>query len=99
FPQREDADRRRAITPALVAMTVTHVERLTGRFDFHRSTITLTSMRFGHASTVTPRFALREQNYSPLIRSANCTRKKKRSYDDLANSSAYRRLWRNGRNC
>src|SRR5882724_9548513 len=24
-PQREDADRRRAITPALVAMTVTHV--------------------------------------------------------------------------
>jgi hypothetical protein len=40
FPQREDAERRRAITPALVAMTVTHVERLTGRFDLHRPAVT-----------------------------------------------------------
>jgi hypothetical protein len=40
LPQREDADRRRAVTSALVAMTVTHVERLTGRFDFHGPAIT-----------------------------------------------------------
>src|SRR5215475_9863724 len=40
FPQRKDADRRGAITPALVAMTVAHVQRLTGRFDFHRPAIT-----------------------------------------------------------
>jgi len=49
FPQREDADRRRAITPALVAMTVTHVERLTGRFDFHRSAVTSACMPLRHA--------------------------------------------------
>ena len=48
FPQCEDADRRRAITPALVAMTVTHVERLTGRFDFHRSAITSACMCVRH---------------------------------------------------
>ena len=48
FPQCEDADRRRAITPALVAMTVTHVERLTGRFDFHRSAVTSACMPLRH---------------------------------------------------
>ncbi len=49
FPQREDADRRRAITPALVAMTVTHVDRLTGRFDFHRPAVTSACMPLRHA--------------------------------------------------
>ena len=49
FPQREDADRRRAITPALVAMTITHVERLTGRFDFHRPAVTSACMPLRHA--------------------------------------------------
>ena len=48
FPQREDADRRSAITPALVAVTVTHVERLTGRFDFHRPAVTSACMRLRH---------------------------------------------------
>ena len=48
FPQREDADRRRAITPALVAMTVTHVERLAGRFDFHRPAVTSACMPLRH---------------------------------------------------
>ncbi len=49
FPQREDADRRRAITPALVAMTITHVERLTGRFDFHRPAVTSACVPLRHA--------------------------------------------------
>jgi len=49
FPQCEDTDGRRAITPALVAMTVTHVDRLTGRFDFHRSAVTSACMPLRHA--------------------------------------------------
>jgi hypothetical protein len=48
FPQREDADRCRAITPALVAMTVTHVERLTRRFDFYRPAVTSAYVRLCH---------------------------------------------------
>src|SRR5690349_4559568 len=48
FPQCEDADRRRAITPALVAMTVTHVERLTGRFDFYSPAVTSACMCLQH---------------------------------------------------
>src|SRR5262249_53940615 len=48
FSQREDADRRRGITPAFVAMTVTHIERLTGRFNFHRPAITSACMCVRH---------------------------------------------------
>src|ERR1700758_2360055 len=48
FPQREDAERRRAITPALVAMTVTHVQRLTGRFDLHRPAVTSACVLISH---------------------------------------------------
>ena len=52
FPQREDADRRRAVTSALVAMAVTHVERLTGRFDFNRAAITSARMGLIHDQDV-----------------------------------------------
>ena len=52
FPQREDADRRRAVTSALVAMAVTHVERLTGRFDFNRPAITSARMGLIHDQDV-----------------------------------------------
>jgi len=48
FPQREDTDWRCAITLALAAMTVTHVERLTGRFDFHRPAVTSAFMCLKH---------------------------------------------------
>ena len=48
FPQREDAERGRAITPAFVAMTVTHVERPNGRFDLHRPAVTSACVLISH---------------------------------------------------
>ena len=48
FPQREDADRRGAITPALITMTVTHVNRFTGCLDFHCSAIASACMCISH---------------------------------------------------
>jgi hypothetical protein len=49
FPQREDADRRSAITPALITMTITHLNRFTGCLDFHCSAITSACMCISHA--------------------------------------------------
>ena len=40
FPQREYAHRRGGIAPAVFAMTITHIERLTARFDLDRSAVT-----------------------------------------------------------
>jgi hypothetical protein len=59
FPQRERAHRRGGITPAVFAMAITHLQRITAHFDLHCSTVTLTHMRLGHASTLTARFAAR----------------------------------------
>ena len=63
FPQCEDADRRRAITPALVAMTVTHVERLTGRFDFHRSAVTSACMPLRHDQDIICKSGTEERDF------------------------------------
>src|SRR5437016_7111013 len=59
FPQRERAHWCGGITPAVFAMAVTHLQRITAHFDLHRSTVTLTLMRLCHASTLTARFAAR----------------------------------------
>jgi transposase-like protein len=34
--------------PAVLAMAVTHLQRIAAHLDLNRSTVTLTSMRFGH---------------------------------------------------
>lgn len=61
LPQRECAHRRSGITPAVLAMTVTHLERIAAHLDFHRSAVTSARMHLRHASTFTPRFALRRE--------------------------------------
>ena len=48
FPQRERADRRRGITPAIFAMTVTHLQRFAAHLDLYRSAITSASMCASH---------------------------------------------------
>ena len=48
FPQRERADRRRAIAPAIFAMTVTHLQRFAAHLDLYRSAIASASMCVSH---------------------------------------------------
>jgi hypothetical protein len=48
FPQRERADRRRGITPAIFAMTVTHLQRFAAHLDLYRSAITSASICVSH---------------------------------------------------
>jgi hypothetical protein len=59
LPQCERAHRRSRITPAVFAMAITHLQRITAHFDLHRSAVTSTHMRPGHACTLTARFAAR----------------------------------------
>jgi hypothetical protein len=72
LPQRERAHRRGGIMPAVLAMAVTHLQRIAAHLDLHRSAVTSTCMRFGHASIFTPRFSpplgkLTHQNHAALI--------------------------------
>ena len=46
--QRECAHRRSGITPAVLAMAVTHLQRIAAHLDLNRSTVTLTRMRLGN---------------------------------------------------
>ena len=39
LPQRERADRRRGIVSAVLAMTVTHLQRFAAYLDLHRSAV------------------------------------------------------------
>ena len=48
FRQRERADRRRGITPAILAMTVTRLQRFAAHLDLHRSAITSAFMCVSH---------------------------------------------------
>jgi hypothetical protein len=48
FPQRERAHRRGGITPAVLAMTVTHLQRVAAHLDLHRSAVTSAFMRVSH---------------------------------------------------
>src|SRR5947208_9762271 len=48
FPQCERAHWCGGIMPAVFAMAVTHLQRITAHFDLHRSTVTSTCMRLGH---------------------------------------------------
>src|SRR5215813_2681575 len=48
FPQCERAHRRGGITPAVFAMTVTHLQRLAAHLDLHRSAITSAFMCLSH---------------------------------------------------
>ena len=59
LPQCERAYRRGRITTAILAMAITHLQRITAHLDLHRSAVTSTSMRLGHASTLTARFSTR----------------------------------------
>ena len=59
FPQCERTDRRGGITSAVFAMAITRLQRITAHFDLHRSAVTSTHMRLGHACTLTARFAAR----------------------------------------
>src|SRR5580700_2837490 len=49
FPQGENANRRGRKTPAILAMAVAHIERLTVRFDLDRSAIAFARMCHSHA--------------------------------------------------
>src|SRR5438093_5261851 len=59
FPQRERAHRRGGITPAVFAMAITNLHRITAHFDLHGPHSNIDLMRLHHASTLTARFALR----------------------------------------
>lgn len=49
LPQRERAYWRGGIMPAVFAVAVTHLERITAHLDLHRSAVTLTCMRLPHS--------------------------------------------------
>jgi hypothetical protein len=66
FPQRERAYRRGGITPAVLAMTITHLQRITAHLDRHRTTVTSASMRLGHASLLPGDSPRGEQNSTHL---------------------------------
>ena len=48
FPQRERAYRRGGITPAVLAMTVTHLQGFPANLDLDRSAVTATFMCIRH---------------------------------------------------
>src|SRR6266513_4680028 len=48
LPQRERADRRGGITPAVFAVAVTHLQRIAAHLDLHRSAVTSTCMCVSH---------------------------------------------------
>ena len=48
LPQRERADRRCGITPAILAMTVTHLQRFAVHLDLYRPAVTTASMCVRH---------------------------------------------------
>ena len=50
FPQRERAHRCGGITPAIFAMTVTHLQRFTAHFDLHCSAVASACMCVCHAT-------------------------------------------------
>src|SRR5712691_5447193 len=59
FPQCERTHRRGGIMPAVLAVAVTHFQRIAAQLDLYGSTVTSTSMRLAH------RF-----HFYPAIRSA-----------------------------
>ena len=48
FPQRERADRRGGIAPAVLAMAVTHLQGFPANLDPDRSAVTFAFMRVSH---------------------------------------------------
>src|SRR4051794_9195072 len=48
LPQRERAHRRGGITPTILAMAVTHLQRLAVHLDLHRSAVTSAFVRVCH---------------------------------------------------
>ena len=48
FPQRERAHRRGGITPAVLAMAVTHLQGFPANLDLDRSAVTAAFMRVSH---------------------------------------------------
>src|SRR4029453_1178181 len=48
LPKCERAHRRGGIMPAVFAMTVTHLQRITAHLDLHRSAVTCSFMFLGH---------------------------------------------------
>ena len=48
FPQRERAHRCGGITPAILAMTVTHLQRFPANLDLDRSAVASAFMRVSH---------------------------------------------------
>jgi hypothetical protein len=48
LPQGERADWRGGITPAIFAVTITHLERIAAQLDLHRPAVTSASMRLRH---------------------------------------------------
>ena len=47
-PQRERADRRGGITPAVFAMAVAHLQRIAAHLDLYRTAVTCASMCVSH---------------------------------------------------
>src|SRR5437867_3162098 len=48
LPQCKRAHRRSGITPAVLAMAITHLQRLAAHLDLYRSTVTFTCMHLRH---------------------------------------------------
>src|SRR4026207_1350662 len=48
FPQGERAHRRGGITSAVLAVAITHLQRITAHLDLYRSAITCACMLLGH---------------------------------------------------
>jgi len=52
LPQCERTDRRGGIMPAVFAMAITRLQRVAAHLNLYRATVTLTSMRIGHACLI-----------------------------------------------
>ena len=65
FPQCERTRRRGGIMPAVLAVAVTHLQRIAAHLDLHRSAVTPTCMRLRHASTLSARSAARRAKLLP----------------------------------
>ena len=52
FPQRERADRRRGITPAIFAMAVSRLQRFAAHLDLNRSAITSACIYVSHGEDI-----------------------------------------------
>ena len=66
LPKGECAHRSSGITPAVLAMTITHLQRITAYLDLYRTTVTSACMGLRHASLLPGDSPRGEQNPTHL---------------------------------